>query len=431
MADYRDDIERYLRGDMTPAEMHALEKKALEDPFLADALEGASSISPNEFSADINELKERVLRKTRRSGPTRWYYQAAAAVLLIGVSAVMILYLTNREETVDSIALNAPAKTEAPPRLPVGPDSVQPYTPADDAETHAPRDFREELPVTPKESAASEPAKKAEETRVAESIQPDVAIEEETAPQIADEPEAPALAQEQKAAGAQVEIEPPQAARSFRLREADSQIADGRVIRGRVVDAEDGLPVPGVNVVVKGTNTGAMTDLNGNYEITVPETAQTLVFSYIGFVSQETPVPKSPSDSLDVQLSPDVASLSEVVVTGYGGDGPRGLEEVKWEPAEPEGGKRAFRRYLETNLRYPRIALENNIEGRVTVQFTIEPTGDLTDFRVVRSLGYGCDEEVIRLIREGPRWKPTKRNDLPVKGKAKVKLKFELPAQKR
>jgi outer membrane biosynthesis protein TonB len=63
----------------------------------------------------------------------------------------------------------------------------------------------------------------------------------------------------------------------------------------------------------------------------------------------------------------------------------------------------------------------------VTVAFTIEPSGDLTDFRVIRGLGYGCDEEVIRLIREGPRWKPTKRNDEPVRGKARVKLKFDLP----
>ena len=135
--------------------------------------------------------------------------------------------------------------------------------------------------------------------------------------------------------------------------------------------------------------------------------------------------------TLDVKMGPDISALSEVVVVGYGEETERGFEEIKWEPAEPEGGKRAFRRYLETNMKYPRVALENNIEGRVTVQFTIEPTGDLTDFRVVRGLGYGCDEEVIRLIREGPRWKPTKRNDQPVRGKGKVKLKFALPEGKK
>ncbi|HEY8511609.1 MAG TPA: TonB family protein [Cyclobacteriaceae bacterium] len=438
MADYRDDIERYLRGKMTPAEMHALEKKALDDPFLADALEGASGISPDEFSADINDLKARVLRKTQRSGPIRWYYQAAAAVLLVGVSAVMIFYLSGREGTADSIALNA--QREAAPEVFQSTDSIHSSEPSEDvagqadAEGAAPQDFREELPVTPRQSADSDAAKKIEDEQVEETTEPDLALDIKIVPELAEAPDEPPLAEEQKAAAAKVQSEPPQVATRSSLQrgaEADSHTVEGRILRGRVLDGEDGLPVPGVNVLVKGTATGAVTDIDGYYQITVPETAQTLVFSYIGFATLETPVPQSSSDSLDVTLSPDFASLSEVVVTGYGGDDPRGFEEIKWEPAEPEGGKRAFRRYLETNLRYPKPALENGIEGRVTVQFTIEPTGDLTDFRVVRSLGYGCDEEVIRLIREGPRWKPTKRNDQPVKGKARVKLKFDLPEQRK
>lgn len=71
MSDHRDDIERYLRGDMTPDEMHALEKKALEDPFLADALEGGSAISPAQFSSDVKALKQRVSEKTKTSGGIR------------------------------------------------------------------------------------------------------------------------------------------------------------------------------------------------------------------------------------------------------------------------------------------------------------------------------------------------------------------------
>ena len=55
MADYKNDIDKYLRGEMTPAEMNALEKKALQDPFLADALEGAQQLSPGDF-ADRSEL---------------------------------------------------------------------------------------------------------------------------------------------------------------------------------------------------------------------------------------------------------------------------------------------------------------------------------------------------------------------------------------
>jgi hypothetical protein len=64
MADLQNDIERYLKGELTPAEMHALERKALSDPFLAEALEGAADIPTDELEADLHalqaSLKERI-----------------------------------------------------------------------------------------------------------------------------------------------------------------------------------------------------------------------------------------------------------------------------------------------------------------------------------------------------------------------------------
>ena len=60
MADYKHDIDKYLRGEMTPAEMNALEKKALQDPFLADALEGAQQLSPGDFAAGSESSSARI-----------------------------------------------------------------------------------------------------------------------------------------------------------------------------------------------------------------------------------------------------------------------------------------------------------------------------------------------------------------------------------
>jgi protein TonB len=118
------------------------------------------------------------------------------------------------------------------------------------------------------------------------------------------------------------------------------------------------------------------------------------------------------------------------VVTGYGTGEEKEFDGTKWELTEPVGGKKAYKNYLEKNLRYPEVALENNIQGKVTIQFTVEPSGQLTDFRVVKSLGSQCDEELIRLIKSGPKWTATKRNDEPVKSKAKVKMRFSLPKKK-
>ncbi len=88
----------------------------------------------------------------------------------------------------------------------------------------------------------------------------------------------------------------------------------GRVVSGKVT-AEDGSSVPGVNVLVKGTSTGAITDLDGNYRINVTDDA-VLVFSFIGFETQEVAV--GSRSIIDVSLAESLQQLSEVIVVGYG-----------------------------------------------------------------------------------------------------------------
>jgi iron complex outermembrane receptor protein len=92
--------------------------------------------------------------------------------------------------------------------------------------------------------------------------------------------------------------------------------AQGRVVTGRVTAQEDGSALPGVSVVVKGTTTGTATDGSGNYSVTVPGNETTLVYSFIGYVSQEVVV--STQTTVDVVMAPDVTALTEVVVVGYG-----------------------------------------------------------------------------------------------------------------
>lgn len=88
-----------------------------------------------------------------------------------------------------------------------------------------------------------------------------------------------------------------------------------RSVRGTVLSDEDGKPLPGVNVVVKGTTIGTVSDVNGNYSLTLPNNATTLLFSFIGMVSQEIPISKP---DISIKMQNDVTQLSEVVVVGYG-----------------------------------------------------------------------------------------------------------------
>jgi TonB-linked SusC/RagA family outer membrane protein len=92
--------------------------------------------------------------------------------------------------------------------------------------------------------------------------------------------------------------------------------AQERSISGKVTSTEDGTSLPGVNVVVKGTTNGTVTDAEGNYKISVPSSGGSLVFSFIGLSTTEVEI--GDRTTVDVSLSQDVQQLSEVVVTGYG-----------------------------------------------------------------------------------------------------------------
>lgn len=89
-----------------------------------------------------------------------------------------------------------------------------------------------------------------------------------------------------------------------------------QTITGQVTDQENGETLPGVNVVVKGTTVGTVTDVDGNYQIAAPDDAEVLVFSSVGYAVQEVNI--NNRSVIDLRLVPDIQSLSEVVVVGFG-----------------------------------------------------------------------------------------------------------------
>jgi TonB-linked SusC/RagA family outer membrane protein len=111
-------------------------------------------------------------------------------------------------------------------------------------------------------------------------------------------------------------------------------------VSGTVLSSDDNMPIPGVNVILKGSSIGTATDFDGNYSIEVPSSQSILVFSYIGFKTKEVPI--NGATNIDVTLELDVSSLDEVVLVGYGTKRKKDiisavsvidLEEVKDVPA--------------------------------------------------------------------------------------------------
>lgn len=133
--------------------------------------------------------------------------------------------------------------------------------------------------------------------------------------------------------------------------------------------------------------------------------------------------------SLDMEISQETeiqeveVSITEEVIV----EEEEVIEEVYTfveEPATPPDGMTAFLKNLSEDLKYPKEARKLGIQGKVFVQFIVNPTGELTDIKVVRGIGHGCDEEAVRVLKKSPKWKPGKQRGRAVKQQMVLPIMF-------
>jgi periplasmic protein TonB len=130
------------------------------------------------------------------------------------------------------------------------------------------------------------------------------------------------------------------------------------------------------------------------------------------------------SDEIDFEpvKAPDSISIVVPVVPVEPTNAP--FIRVETMP-EPEGGYEKFYQHLRKTMRYPAVARRSNKEGMVVVQFIVSESGSLSDFKIVRSVGAGCDEEAIRVIASS-KWKAGKQRGRPVKVIMQQPIYFKL-----
>lgn len=146
------------------------------------------------------------------------------------------------------------------------------------------------------------------------------------------------------------------------------------MISGTVTGSEDGLPLPGVNITVKGTTVGAISGTDGRYSLSAPASAQTLVFSFIGFVTQEVLI--SGRTTIDVVLRQDLYNVDEVVVVAYGTQQKR---EITGSIASVKG---------DAIKAVPVQSFDQALQGKAAgVQITL-PNGVLNNVPVIRIRGF-------------------------------------------
>jgi protein TonB len=118
----------------------------------------------------------------------------------------------------------------------------------------------------------------------------------------------------------------------------------------------------------------------------------------------------------------------EGIGMGSNGTGGNDVKELAGVDVYPEfpGGMEAWTKYIQRNLRYPSMAQEEGVGGKVYLSFVVEKDGTITDVKLVKGIGYGCDEEAMRVIKKSPRWKAGMQNNLPVRVRYNMPINYTI-----
>ncbi|WP_281616174.1 energy transducer TonB [Flammeovirga sp. SubArs3] len=144
-------------------------------------------------------------------------------------------------------------------------------------------------------------------------------------------------------------------------------------------------------------------------EVTDDPTIEDIIFDNNEF----DPDAEIPDEPIEDDLSPDEEVSDEPLI-------------IVEQTAEFKGGLGKFYKFLGKKLKYPRMAKQMHIEGKVFVEFIVERDGTLTDIRVSRGIGGGCDEEAIRVLKESPAWQPARQRGRVVRQRMVIPIYFKL-----
>ncbi len=140
------------------------------------------------------------------------------------------------------------------------------------------------------------------------------------------------------------------------------------------------------------------------------------------FAAYSTPMPND--TIVEIQDTMDIPVQEEITLAlGYG------ATISKVQPKYPEGNSKQ-EQFFKQNLKYPQTAKNKGIEGVVVVQFSVEKDGSISDVNVVKGIGGGCDEEVVRVVKLMPKWEPGSFIDQVLKMSTTLFIDFQLDGER-
>ncbi|RYY37221.1 MAG: TonB family protein [Sphingobacteriaceae bacterium] len=416
-------IQKYLNGELDAKAMHQLEREALNDQFLADALEGYAGAKTNQqdnLSDIAGRLQNRTNTKVKRLIPWKLISVAASVIVVLTIGG---LWMYNGSE-----------QPQVQPEKVAMLDKAEVVKPDTQSIAQAP------APVAEKEEISTPPV--AEQRVAAVRITSGIKKADVSANIQIDQQVAASKARQKLSKAQQIEIPPsldisenanagytpglrkdsvaledrivngffntdadkPQAVAAARpveqalkgrvegvsVTKIGKSIMPNQFIDGRVMD--NGIPLPGVTVTVKGTGAMAQTDANGKFKIPAAKENTELEVSYLGYLSQSVAVKEH--DSLLIAMQPSNQALNEVVVVGYG-------TKKRISKALPVIGWKEYKKYLNENATSP-----DGKKGTVKLSFTVSMEGKVEDFKILNGISAKTDAAAIELVKNGSNWQP-------------------------
>ncbi len=452
-------IRKYLAGELDDKTMHALERQALDDPFLAEALEGYGK-SPQRREPVLDDLRARLQQRVAppasggvvRRLDRRWL-AAASILLLLAISAVLLL---KRGPAVKEVAQELPSAKAKDTLTQQTPSAAtrQPDTAAPAVAPEVGNLALDKAPVAPEKKAAPRPA--AEEAKLAkasarnEELSDRAARSVASAPVVAAAPPPPppaavlekqqndnAFFQTQDATkndtiyiGRKTSPLARQNAQSDPGQQLEGKVAgveskyssyhesgDLRLISGKVLDATTGELMRGAIVHERSTNKRVVTDSTGTFALTVNAGARTsLDVSLIGYKNTVVPVPLDKSN-LNIYLPVNNQSLAETVILTGGKD--------RMQP-QPAIGQNAYLQFMIAMPPVPVAGLPDTLSGMVRVTFTVHADSSLHNIKALQPFHPAAGAVAEKRVEEGPKWMPVKGRKAKVETFIPVKL-YPLP----
>jgi len=431
----------YFGSRMTGKEKHAFEKSVMMDDFESDAYDGLSKLSSMEIEQDLKELKlglaSRVKSKQKKS--LTWLPYAASIAVIMGLS--FVLYYINQTPSVnefvsqdieqvtakkkyenipiteeDSLKVKKDQKIEKLEKVELVEEKV--IDVADKEVQNADEELQFAEEIKDEEIGKSEPILKAikvEENQLSKTISRKV--EKALSGRVAD------VAANKMDSGVRI--------RGF---ETIGNDENARKISGLVVDKEK-TPMPGVMIVVNGTNKGTFTDLDGKFSMSLADTNSNykLTASFVGFETKQVDI----ADSLLVVLEQDAVEMNEVVVTAYGSEKKKAFEtgsvtEVEmdkpiksWNKALPSQSRNTSD-YKKKLIAALQSEFRDNLTGKykIKVSIMVHSSGTVSDITIKGGKSLELSEKVKEFITTGEKWIPSESNNAPTDSKVRFTLRL-------